>query len=561
METKSENKVCFNVLQAISRVFKASKDSKLKNELFKKINPKLELLSGYFKVTKKQAFLLANVYALLCNGRTFELPDLSHHLGVEPVDLLGLQEDLDELNSKGILLKKRNRNGFYGTTNFVYFMEDTISKAILKNSPIQHIKPLTCKDIFEVLNKIYLFSEERNEDKMTTEELFSQMEQILDANSHLGLIQKVKNLELCNDDTYLFYYLCWKTITGNESIDFNNVADVIFDDGYQKARYSQEFYSGKNILMSQKFVTLIEGTFFNDSDIRLSPKSIELLKSENIALFSRKISRDNIISVADIGAKDLFFGSSENRQLEMIENTLKSDNFDQLQQRMKQKHMPAGVALLLYGAPRTGKNKSAYQIARKTGREIMHVDISQAKSMWFGGSEKRIKQIFTDYREFVEQSKLCPILLFNEADAILSRRKDSSYSIVSQTENAMQNIILEEMEKLNGIMFATTNLTANLDSAFERRFLYKVEFFPPDFNARKLIWKSKLIGLSEKDGALLADKFHFSGGQIENIARKCEMFEILNGRIPDINKIVEFCEEELIDKKQHITVGYKINHP
>ena len=67
--------------------------------------------------------------------------------------------------------------------------------------------------------------------------------------------------------------------------------------------------------------------------------------------------------------------------------------------------------------------------------------------------------------------KVKPILLFNEADAVFSKRKDVNNGNVAQTENAIQNIILEEMENLDGILIATTNLADNLDGAFERRFV------------------------------------------------------------------------------------------
>ena len=43
-----------------------------------------------------------------------------------------------------------------------------------------------------------------------------------------------------------------------------------------------------------------------------------------------------------------------------------------------------------------------YQIAKETGRSIVHVDISEAKSAWFGESEKRIKKIFTSYKNACE---------------------------------------------------------------------------------------------------------------------------------------------------------------
>jgi SpoVK/Ycf46/Vps4 family AAA+-type ATPase len=113
----------------------------------------------------------------------------------------------------------------------------------------------------------------------------------------------------------------------------------------------------------------------------------------------------------------------------------------------------------------------------------MPVDISKTKSMWFGQSEKIIKDIFDRYRSRVKQAQKTresiPILLLNEADAVICKRRETEGSNLAQTENAMQNIILEEMEKLEGILIATTNLTQNMDKAFERRFLFKVEFEKP----------------------------------------------------------------------------------
>ena len=111
----------------------------------------------------------------------------------------------------------------------------------------------------------------------------------------------------------------------------------------------------------------------------------------------------------------------------------------------------------------------------------------------------------------------------------------------------MQNIILQEMENLEGILIATTNLTKNLDSAFERRFLYKIEFAKPSVEAKRAIWQSMLPSLSESDAMMLAVKYDFSGGQIENISRKQTVEEILTGCSTDIDRLVEFCNEERLD--------------
>ena len=124
-------------------------------------------------------------------------------------------------------------------------------------------------------------------------------------------------------------------------------------------------------------------------------------------------------------------------------------------------------------------------------------------------------------------------------------------------ENALQNIILQEIENLEGVLIATTNLTKNMDSAFERRFLYKIEFEKPSVEAKRSIWLSMLPSLSNDDAAMLAASYDFSGGQIENISRKQAVEEILTGCTADINRIIEFCDEERLDAKPHYkSIGF-----
>ena len=166
--------------------------------------------------------------------------------------------------------------------------------------------------------------------------------------------------------------------------------------------------------------------------------------------------------------------------------------------------------------------------------------------MWFGESEKRIKGIFEKYSKYVKNEKIAPILLFNEADAVIGKRKDISSGNCAQTENAIQNIILQEMENLDGIMMATTNLTNNLDKAFERRFLYKIEFSKPSNEAKSKIWQSIIPALDAEEAAELSRCFDFSGGQIENIARKCTVDSIISGSEPNFDTLVFHCKNELL---------------
>lgn len=128
---------------------------------------------------------------------------------------------------------------------------------------------------------------------------------------------------------------------------------------------------------------------------------------------------------------------------------------------------------------------------------------------------------------------------------------------MDQMNNAMQNILLQELEDFRGILMATTNLTSNLDEAFERKFLFKIKYAKPSMVAKKSIWKSKLTFLSDEDAKQLAEEFDFSGGQIENISRKIFLDSVLHGKSFSIKDTMQYCEEEdLLNKNKARQIGF-----
>jgi SpoVK/Ycf46/Vps4 family AAA+-type ATPase len=96
----------------------------------------------------------------------------------------------------------------------------------------------------------------------------------------------------------------------------------------------------------------------------------------------------------------------------------------------------------------------------------------------------------------------------------------------------------------------------NLDPAFERRFLFKVEFHKPDAASRAKIWKSMIGSLSEADATTLAGRYEFSGGNIENVVRKSSVEYVLTGQQPTVDTLSTFCEEETYAKAERKRIGF-----
>ena len=300
-----------------------------------------------------------------------------------------------------------------------------------------------------------------------------------------------------------------------------------------------------------------------DATFTLTEKGRRLVLGEKAALFEDSINSRNLIKIDDIKEKKLFYSEQNQKEIIRLKNALKDDKLLQIQKRLRDDNLPVGITILLYGAPGTGKTESVLQIAKETGRDIVHVDISEAKSAWFGESEKLIKKIFTSYKHECEAAEKkgvpMPILLFNEADALIAKRKDSSAGNCAQTENAIQNIILEELENLKGIFIATTNLASNMDSAFERRFLFKIKFENPSTEAKTSIWMNKLSWLDKNSAIDFAQAYDFSGGQIDNIVRKIALDEVISGERPAISEIHEMCRCEKLENPNVLKrVGFSL---
>ena len=256
----------------------------------------------------------------------------------------------------------------------------------------------------------------------------------------------------------------------------------------------------------------------------------------------------DIVRSSDIKARTLFYNAKENELVGQLASLLGEEKFSEVQRRLTECGMRKGFSVLFYGSPGTGKTATVYELARQSGRDIFCVDIANIKSKWVGESEKRIKEVFSRYRELCKQCNRTPILLFNEADGIFGKRITVERS-VDQMNNCIQNIILQEMEKLDGILIATTNLTQNLDPAFERRFIYKIQFNKPDGDVRKNILKSLITGLSDDDAAFLSASFpSFSGGNIENVARRSTVDYVLTGVRPGLDALTSLCRSEQISQ-------------
>ncbi|MDR2904613.1 MAG: ATP-binding protein [Helicobacteraceae bacterium] len=198
---------------------------------------------------------------------------------------------------------------------------------------------------------------------------------------------------------------------------------------------------------------------------------------------------------------------------------------------IKDKTRGIDAKIIFHGAPGTGKTMTAYSVAKTLKKQVISFDCSKILSMYVGESEKNTRKIFDTYKEIVQKTNTQPILLLNEADQFLSGRVTSGVSGAEKMHNQMQNIFLEQIEKFEGVLIATTNLLDNIDSAFSRRFDYKIKFEKPNEAQRLLIWQKhlpKTAPFSEDFNVNNLVKHPLTGAQIALAVRSAAMIVAAN---------------------------------
>jgi hypothetical protein len=64
--------------------------------------------------------------------------------------------------------------------------------------------------------------------------------------------------------------------------------------------------------------------------------------------------------------------------------------------------------------------------------------------------------------------------------------------------------------------------------------------------------------LSDNDADALAAEYQFSGGEIENIARKRAIDMVITGKTPSLDEMMNICRSEKLVKEAGNKIGFEI---
>jgi hypothetical protein len=177
-----------------------------------------------------------------------------------------------------------------------------------------------------------------------------------------------------------------------------------------------------------------------------------------------------------------------------------------------------GYRALFFGPPGTGKTLCANLLGKEFKKYTFRIDLSNLVSKYIGETEKNLARLFdeAEYKNW--------ILFFDEADALFGKRtqvKDAH----DRYANQEVSYLMQRIETFGGLVILASNLKANIDEAFARRFQSIIYFPYPNPAEQLLIWKKafprKLKPVAETDLHHVSHRYKLSGANIMNVVQYC----------------------------------------
>ncbi|MEA3383165.1 MAG: ATP-binding protein [Campylobacterota bacterium] len=382
-----------------------------------------------------------------------------------------------------------------------------------------------------------------------------------------------KENDLNEKEQMIFLALLKEEYGGSdESIrDMNSLIALVSTDDYEKIKHRSLLEESGNLISNSlidydEMLTPFGGinrNFYIPEQIlyKISHPTKKTKRTQKIKL-DMLIQEQEMFELVEPtkSLEDVVLNEKTKKTLDLLLKQVDKTVVDRLKKwGLKDKKKGIDARIIFYGAAGTGKTITALALAKSLKKQVLSFDCSKILSMYVGESEKNVRKIFDDYKELALKTKSEPILLLNEADQFLSNRVSGQISGSDKMHNQMQNIFLEQIERFDGILVATTNLLDSIDKAFSRRFNYKIEFLKPDEKQRVILWEKLLpqsLPLEEGFDILKLSKYKLTGGQIEliikNTAYKLAIEDEPMFKISDFEEEIQKEEKSQFDKDKKV---------
>lgn len=518
------------ILKDCCKLYKVGRGKQLSESIVQIENlPETKRIQDFFGLHEPGSAILSAFFIEMgFRENSVSMERLLEYFGEETGELAEINSLIEELSGLGIVVKKYIRRRLRLSVRKELFVHHRVLDAVLQADPLLLKAPLL-PSYLSFLQEIEELIEMKITGDINTDTLLSELTWLCESNQSISILHDLISARISPEEQAIFFSACIQFLKKSLlEVDLDQIVLDLFDESTDQFELRKKGRNGTLSLLTEKYLQRKKDEIRFGNYATLGPNA-ELLLFENgiqpTKYFTPQICREEHFNFQR--EEELFFNQSEAEQINQIDEILDESMMKELFEELEASNLGKGITILLHGPSGTGKTALVKKWSRKHQRNLLWVECNRIKSPWVGETEQKISEVFAEYQQACKCYDRKPILLFNEADAILGTRFESIRP-AEQMMNSLQNILLQRLEDFEGIFMATTNLPRMLDPAFDRRFLFKINIRKPDHETTARIVKNRFPILLEKQINWICDNLELSGAQYENIERKIKIQEMLN---------------------------------
>ena len=542
-----------DLLSSVQKLASSIKGQILNDQLINELVLDSQPLMNFYGITHFEAMVFSVYLEAKLKDVDIDLERMVEIFGKKLSTLADVNVALESLIAKKLMYSKRQSFSMRSKEehNKVTCVADNAASALMKGDK-DLMSATKVDNFFALLSQIRELIVQRIDLIATTEDMCDDIMALLVLNNQFPEVEWLCSFKnLSKYDIAILLNIAIEHVEGQEEVNIDKMIKETYSEIQDRVRYSRKVKEGQCALYLNELVTNSDEEFSFLNYVKLSDNAMDVLlggyKETVTKVLKPKLCK--VYKADKIKKETLFYNEAEGKQINTISRALEEENFQKLKTKLTERGLKSGINILLYGVAGGGKTSTVMQWAAATGRDVFFLDIANVQSKFVGEAEKQLQSVWTSYRECRKSMDKAPSLLFNEADAILGTRMNAENS-ASKSYNTLQNIMLQNMEDFeDGIFIATTNLASHLDPAFERRFLYKVEYKKPQEAVRRQILSNVFKDISAETLEKINMTCELTGGQIQNVHKKILINSLLDEEDNQETMILELCKEEFVLSK------------